>query len=351
MNPPNEVSRSRVRWTVSIVFFSVVLLGMLTSCLWEPDRDNPADPYSDFHNDDGSLEIQVIDRADNPLEGAEVRLQGYGEARYTNTDGKATFIVPSELQYFTVTRDNYVSQSGEADVDPRATTTKLIKLNGKPSIDSVHVRTRMIDVDNGEQNVHQIGYEFDIYSDDPDGETDLTDILMYRPDGSPPRTEIASGYIRIEEDYATAISDFYELLGNDFLFVLYDEAEDTTQYTIQIRNMINYRGLTDNMAEGKTYDLDAIYLTWENLASEKLDVPAKTYRARIFSSQTISESIVDTTLTFENPEEDTLGINILQTEGLMGGFRYWWELYMFDKFGNYVQSERVYFDVDEIQGE
>ncbi len=332
------------------MLFAWLLLLTLPGCLMEPDHTNPVDPENPAYNNVGTLVVTVTDLDDNPLPGAQVRMLEFDTAKYTLIDGTVEFELSPGKVYFEVDRDMYASQTIEATVVAFRTVSQVVELNGDPFIDSVQVRSRMVQTNESD---YLFGYEFVVYAGDVDGRNDLTELLMYKPGETEYTIINADAVMMISEDVSFELSDYYELFGRDFRFVLYDESEDTACVVEQIYNILYYSGLSLDMLDiSSVYNIGDMEFKWRNWASDLLPHPPDTYRLEIFANLNTNNSFIDTFVTFTNPVEiDTMSINIYQTDGFQDGIPRYWRLTMYDLFGNYVSSLRKSFTPVQIIGD
>jgi hypothetical protein len=334
------------------LFLALIISGLFAGCLLEPDRNNINDPWSRDFEDNGEVVLTINDIRNDPISGAQVRLLDINVAKYTDLNGNVEFPdVPEGTLHYEVQREKYATQWGEAIIERGETTFERVNLNGKPFIDSIQVRSRMVQT--GFQQFN-FGYEFTVFGGDLDGRHDLTDLLVYKPGEDEHLPPISGDTIMVAtEDVSPNLTEYYTLLGRDFRFVLYDEAEDSVTVARRIFSFLKYEGLSDDMlGSSSVFEIGQMRFKWLNLARLILDNPPATYRLEVFRYQNDSEPFIDTLVTFVNPGETSeLSIEIYQTEGFQAGTPRFWQLTMYDQFGNYVRSLRQSFTPTQVEFE
>lgn len=332
--------------TIALLMIALLMAG----CFLDPDHDNPADPKNPVFENVGNLVVTVTDRDDNPLAGVEVRLLGYDLARFTLEDGKVQFELPRGKVSFVIELSGFVTQLHEVTITPFETIEKAYEMNGSPVIESI-IATSFMKQTGTEDFIY--GYDLTIETNDRDGSTDLTFLRVYEPGDFTTYTIASEPVIHIVKNVADSLGDFTSLINRDFRFVLYDESSDSVVTTAKLLNFTNYTYLTgDMLTSASVYTIGNMSFKWDNLAKRLLFAPPDTYLFQIFANTSIAEPFIDTLVTFKNPGDiDTMSVNIYQTEGFTDGVSAYWQLTMYDMFGNYVQSLRKAFQPTEISGE
>lgn len=335
--------------------FVLVLLGTLavSGCSDAPVRDNPIDPGSDAYRAEGTLSVLVQTRAQNPLEGAILRVENASLSAITNAEGMAQVTLPLGVYTYSASLDGFHSAVGTSQIRFQEVASKILELNGLPEIDSVRFTTSMVQDEAVELPRFQFYYHVQVKTSDPDGLGDIDHVSLVEPDGTDflLRSSVSKpGWYNNNFDPEYSLGYDVEVLSglvNQPMHVaVYDERGDSTTADQGITSFFYYKDLYEDMVKpGPSSSINPTF-EWMNARKNPNGSPIwfneARYRLEVFRANEPT-ALIDTTALFALVDTSASGGVNLDTLRLTWpgtltplGAEFKWKLSMYDPFGNNV---------------
>jgi len=330
------------------VLIFLVTTSMLASCDWDPAHDSIFDPDNPLYRPVGSLRLTVLTLIQQPIYDAVVQLPDVGRFGTTDTNGVAYFDDLPEGDWWVVAYRNsvpdtvYAADSVKVSIKLGVLTEASLRLDAVPSFISVTVNsiTQYVDPDTNYIYARLTARVFD-----PDGDADLDRVEWWLQDNGismqdtldfAPDPDSALWWAEIpSEDFPD--SNLSNTLTRPFTFEAFDRAENSSQSTAILARIIYSSPELQPVGAGNPPTLEW-YFRWTD---EHLDLEYFYYILNIYSTQS------DESLVYRKQISPTVSIRMVHIveEELETGGTYWWDVWVFDRFGNSVRSPRPGFVV------
>ena len=339
---------------ISKYFLVLVTSGLASGCSWEPAHDNPLDPDSPNFPHTGSLTVNVVTLNRLPIPDATVIISELGRFTITNVSGVAQLdnLEPGSW-WVHAYRDQvaeaiYARDSVQVVIRAGMAVDTTLQLNALPKFTGtgVYAVTEGITDD-------ELRYllRFRATVTDPDGQADLSNVrwtkdstltttMQYQPD---------SAYWWSDLPADSFPGKFDDALGMLFYFEALDQAGFASRspashiwriiHEVPILHALPYDGI---------YVIQPLNLAWTFYArdfDEKIrDSSQYNFLARIFDESGTGTPVMVYSISVA-PTGSNLSEHALDFSLPPG--RYYWEVYMQDKFGNIARSKLDHFEIQE----
>ncbi|MBD3166763.1 hypothetical protein GF324_09205 [bacterium] len=320
---------------VTALLLGVAVLALGTGCMWEPDRDNPADPGSDRWYAEGGLSVHVRTYTGEVLPGARVTLPATGMIDTTDQLGWSHFAVPIESLSDTVRMramlDGYTSKDTTTVVQYGDETSVIIDLNAVPVIDSVRIVSGYEDVSASDPYVYRLIVR--AWVRDPAGEQ--IDRVVFRDyDGSEPVMTSQNGSNLYT--YSLAL----DTLGSDSLIALrvgrpmavyaFDRKGAADTLTATLNSFLRYDHLEEDMSIlFSPIDPDDPVFYWSFPDDEFIEFRPIRYKFELYNEET---PVVDSLMLVD---ENRIELDLNEP---LQGVDHQWRLTLYDPHGSYSRS-------------
>lgn len=328
-------------------------MALSQGCQWDPPRDNPLDSASDaYHNPFGFLRFRVQTLVQQPIFNATVMIPELGRFALADSHGIANFDeIPIGTWWVVAFRDTpgnaiYARDSVQVTIDILQTTEKGLLLDALPSVNSAYALSGALMEDSSFAYFY---IRLKATISDPDGIADLAQAEVTFSD------TIQSYDVRVELQYR-ADSAFWwaDIPSNSFhngktdnalflpfTFRAFDFAENVSpvRTTFVPRILHSPAEITGIQIAGAQITVDWNFTYWNEL----LDASTYNYIVIIYRAPELIE-IYRRTVT---PDGSAIGRHIVESP-LQPGY-YTCEVWVVDKFGNSIRSERWSFQYEPPQ--
>jgi hypothetical protein len=338
--------------TLAKLLVALSLTGALNGCRWEPTHDNPIDPASPYYRHTGSLSVNVVTLNRLPIPEATVIIPELGRFTITNDSGSAFLdnLQPGSWWMHayreSIAEAIYARDSVQVVIIAGLESDTTLQLNALPKF----METGVYSVTEGITD-DELRYllRFRASVTDPDGQADLSivrwtadsvlvDTMQYQPD---------SAYWWSDLPADSFPGQFEDALGTLFYFEALDQAGLATRSpATHLCRIIHDTPVLRSFVTDTTGIIQPLNLRFNFFARDFdfsiRDSTQYNFLARIFDLTTTGLPVMVYSVriapTGSNLVEHTLP-NILPPA------RYYWEVYVLDKFGNSSRSPQEEFTI------
>ncbi len=329
------------------------MTSMLTNCDWDPAHDSIFDPDNPLYRPIRSLRLTVLTlNVDIPIRDAVVQLPDVGRFGTTDSNGVAYFDDLPEGDWWVVAYRNsvpdtvYAADSVKVSIKLGVLTEASLRLDAVPSFISVTVNSiaQYVDSENNYIYARLTARVFD-----PDGDADLHRVEWWLQDNGvsmqdslnfAPDPDSAFWWAEIpSEDFPG--SNLSNTLTRPFTFEAFDYEENSSQSTAYLARIIySPPDLTSVGQENPPT------LVWDfNWRLEPLDWESSYFILNIYSTQSDESRFYRKQIPLNESSHREHDVE----EELEVGGTYWWDVWVFDRFGNSARSLRPGFVVGPPQ--
>ena len=339
--------------TLAKLLVALTLTGALNGCRWEPTHDNPIDPASPYYRRTGSLTVRVETLNHSPIRDATVIITELGRFGATNDSG---FVVLEQLQpgnwWVRAYRDVipeaiYGRDSVFVPIQAGVSSDTLIQLNALPIFTGAGVYSVTEGITDDERRYL---LRFRASVTDPDGQADLSivrwtadsvlvDTMQYQPD---------SAYWWSDLPADSFPGQFEDALGTLFYFEALDQAGLATRSPAThlwriIHDTPVLRSFVTDTAG--VIIVQPLNLRFNYFFARDFSSPDSTqynFLARIFDLTTPGLPVMVYSVRIAPTIFNLIEHTIPDT---LPPARYYWEVYVLDKFGNSSRSPQEEFTI------